>query len=404
MKRILSINLGNYGSTGAIAYGIKEIAGEAGYDVCCAYPGNSENKVAREGDYIICSNLFRRINHRLAYHSGLQGCFALLSTYKLLKKMDAYSPDILHLHNLHGDYINLSMLFSYIKRHSIPVVWTLHDCWTFTARCPHFQLTKCMKWKTGCYACPYPPKSYPEGILDCSKFNWAAKQKCFTGIKKMVLAVPSKWLADLVQDSYLQGYPTKVIHNGIDLSVFKPTESGFRKRHQIENKYLLLGVAFGWSPRKGLDVFIELSKRLDHEKYQIVLVGTDEIVDRELPQNIISIHRTKSQTELAEIYTAANLFVNPTREETLGLVNVEALACGTPVVTFRTGGSPECIDETCGSVVEPDDLDSLQREIERIHEARPYAKESCMRRSIAFDKNDRFQEYVRLYEEMAVQG
>lgn len=404
MRRVLSINLGNYGSTGAIAYGIKEIAGEAGYDVCCAYPGKRENKAAREGDYIISSDPFRRISHRLSYCSGLQGCFAFLSTYKLLKKIDAYSPDILHLHNLHGDYINLAMLFSHIKRHSIPVVWTLHDCWAFTARCPYFDLTRCMKWKTGCFACPYPKAGYPEGFFDFSKRNWKAKRRWFTGVNHLCLVTPSKWLKELTGKSFLKEYPIRVINNGIDLSVFKPRESAFRKIHHIQNKYLLLGVAFDWGYRKGLDVFIELCKRLNQNIFQIVLVGVDAHTEEQLPENIIPIRRTRNPEELAEIYTAADLLVNPTREDNFPTVNMEALACGTPVVTFRTGGSPECIDETCGSVVEPDDLDSLQREIERIYEVRPYSKEGCMKRSAAFDKRGRFQEYVRLYEEMAVQG
>ena len=177
------------------------------------------------------------------------------------------------------------------------------------------------------------------------------KKKWFTGVENMTLVTPSEWLAGLVKQSFLKDYPIRVINNGIDLEVFKPTPSNFRETYGCGDKKIVLGVAFGWGERKGLDVFLDFAKRLDSERYQIVLVGTDENVDKQLPNTVISIHRTQNQTELAKIYTAADVFVNPTREEVFGLVNIEALACGTPGVTFNTGGSPECYDATCGSVV-----------------------------------------------------
>ena len=189
-----------------------------------------------------------------------------------------------------------------------------------------------------------------------------------------------------------------MIHNGINLNVFRPTESDFRERFKIrENQFLLLGVAFDWGSRKGLDVFAELARRLDKEKYKIVLVGTDNNADKQLPQEIISIHRTQNQAELAEIYSAADLFVNPTREENYPTVNMEAIACGTPVVTFRTGGSPECISEKTGSVTGYNDIDAMQKEIERICETKPFSKEDCITRAKEFDENVRFKEYLELY-------
>lgn len=214
----------------------------------------------------------------------------------------------------------------------------------------------------------------------------------------MTIVTPSKWLENLAKKSFLKKYPIEVIYNGIDLSVFRPVESSFKKSNGITARFILLGVSFGWSDRKGLDVFIELARRLDPKKYQIVLVGTDKNTRWQLPESIISIPRTQSQTELAEIYTAADLFVNPTREETLGLVNIEALACGVPAVTFRTGGSPECIDNSCGSVVECDDVDALECEIVRICEDRPYSREDCLKQAKKFDMMTCFQEYLQLYE------
>ena len=194
----------------------------------------------------------------------------------------------------------------------------------------------------------------------------------------------------------LEEYPVKVIHNGIDITTFTPTESDFRQKYNCENKFILLGVAFGWGRRKGLDVFIELSKRLD-EKFQIVLVGTNDQLDKDLPANIISIHKTESQKQLAEIYSSADIFVNPTREEALGLVNIEALACGTPVITFNSGGSPECVNEDCGVVVSKNNIKSLEREIIRIIEEKPFSVTNCIEMSKNFDSRKKYLEYVDTY-------
>jgi glycosyltransferase involved in cell wall biosynthesis len=225
---------------------------------------------------------------------------------------------------------------------------------------------------------------------------WKRKKKWFNSLDDLTIVTPSQWLAGLVEQSFLGKYPVKVIHNGIDLSVFRQMESDFRKKHNLERKKLLLGVAFAWEERKGLDVFVELSRRLD-SSYQIVLVGTNEDVDRLLPSNIVSIHRTHNQKELAEIYSVADVFVNPTREDTFPTVNLEALACGTPVITFKTGGSPECVDGHCGCVVPCNDVDALEREIVRICTEKPFTAEDCKARAALFDRDECFSRYVALY-------
>lgn len=393
---IVSINLGNFGSTGNISKGIGEMASQR-HDTFFMYPGNKSNKPEKQGDILICSDFTRRVSERFAYFTGFRGCTPLLSSARMIKTLEIIKPDIIHLHNLHNCYVNLPMLFSYIKKYRVRVIWTLHDCWSFTGQCPHFTMAKCEKWKTGCHNCPQY-REYPAAMFDRTKIMWKLKKKWFTGVEDMTIVTPSQWLADLVKESYLKDYPVKVIHNGIDLSVFQPTASDFREQYGIaQTKQILLGVAFGWGKRKGLDVFQELAGRLDKEKFQIVLVGTDDAVDRQLPENIISVHRTQNQQELAEIYTAADLFVNPTREENYPTVNMEALACGTPVLTFRTGGSPEIPDETCGAVVECDDVDAMEREILRICAGKPYSKEVCLKRAQTFDRNERFEEYISLY-------
>ena len=365
---------------------------------CCAY---SRTNLPKRDEYtmFIGNRISRNIHLFTGMFLGISNCLSIISTWIFLRKIKKQGCALIHLHNLHNSYINLPLLFRFIKKNHIPVIWTLHDCWSFTGRCPHFVMTKCDRWRNECHDCPYPKMSYPQSNIDTTRMMWKLKRKWFTGIENCTLVTPSRWLANLVKQSYLKDYPVKVINNGINLSVFKPTESDFRQKHGLVSKKVVLGVAFGWGVRKGLDVFNDLARRLPDD-YRIVLVGTDDNVDKLLPVNIISIHRTQNQRELAKIYTAADVFANPTREEVLGLVNVESLACGTPVVTFKTGGSPECIDETCGSVVDCDDIDAMEIEIRRICEEKPYSKEACILHAKKFDMNDRFNEYVELYKKV----
>lgn len=398
--KIVEINAGNIGSTGNIMLGIVDIAKADGHEVLVCCPDARDNRRNTVKDQFFIGDRFSRNLHlKCAELTGLNGYFSRLATKKFLKSVDEYKPDIINLNNLHNCYINLPMLFNYIKRYEIPVVWILHDCWSFTGHCPHFDMVACGKWRTGCHDCPQY-REYPKSLVDNSKTMYKLKKKWFTGVNNMTLVTPSQWMADLVKESFLAEYTVKVINNGIDLSVFKPTHNNFREKYDLQNKKIILGVAFIWDKRKGLDVFVELANRLNPEKYQIVLVGTNDIVDRQLPDSIISIHRIHNQSELAEIYTAADIFVNPTREENYPTVNMEAIACGTPVLTFRTGGSPEILDDTCGYVVEKDDIDELENEVIRICKTKPYSVKSCIERAKHFDKNARFQEYIDLYKEL----
>ena len=328
-----------------------------------------------------------------------KGIGSVIKTVRFLKQVDRYAPDVIHLHNLHGSYINLPLLFRYIKKHNIPVVWTLHDCWAFTAICSHFTIVGCEKWRAGCHNCPQRER-LSSAPINLSSFVWKAKKKWFTGIPKAVIVTPSHWLEGLARESFLGTYPIRTIYNGVDLTIFTDTESDFRTEYGIENKKIVLGVAFAWSFEKGLDVFLELSKRLSKD-YQIVLVGTDPEIDRILPECILSIHRTKDQHELAAIYTAADVFVNPTREEVLGLVNIEALACSTPVITFDTGGSPECVSSSCGIVVPKNDVDAMEREIIRICTWMPYRKQDCREQAMRFEKKQCLNEYLELYKNIS---
>ena len=396
--KLLQINGGVFGSTGNIMFGIARTAQDAGFETLCASPVTITNR-NREPQYPyvkIGSYFSRRISVLLSKITGYNGCFARNATKNLIKTIDEFAPDIIHLHNLHDSYINLPMLFDYIKKHNVRTFWTLHDCWSFTGHCVHFTISGCDKWRDSCAACP-SYRNYPSSWFDNSRKMHNLKKQWFLGVPDMTLITPSQWLNDLVKRSFLKEYPAVVINNGIDLNVFKPTKGDFRQKYGLEDKKIVLGVSFGWGYSKGLDVFVNMANKLPKD-YKVVLVGTDDYTDRQLPDSIISIHQTQNQAELAEIYSAADVFVNPTREEMFGLVNVEALACGVPVVTFRTGGSPECIDDTCGVVVEYNNADAMLGEIIRICEDTPYSKENCLNRASRFDKEDKFATIVKAYQ------
>lgn len=397
--RVMQINtIYPHGSTGKIAKGIHDVCQTEGVTCITACRYHEDKNQIPEDSIAVSSWWDCHIHNRLVKYTLLQGCFSYVRTAVFLRKVSAFNPSIIHLHNLHGSYINLPLLFRYIKTRNLPVVWTLHDCWPFTGQCPYFSIAKCDKWKTGCYHCSQSG-GYLKNIVDNTRLMYKLKKKWFTGIERMMLVTPSEWLAGLVRQSFMKEYKSRIINNGLDLTIFKPMKSDFRQKYGIGDRLVILGVAFGWGYRKGLDVFCRLAEMLD-ERYQIVLVGTDEEVDKQLPANIISIHRTNNQQELAQIYSAADVFANPTREEMFGMVNIEALACGTPVITFETGGSPEAIDETCGVVVPCDDVDAMEREIRRVCEEKLFSKETCLVRAKCFDKNNKFREYVDLYEEM----
>ena len=379
------------GSTGKICVAVSELLSQAGVENYILYTAGHSNHPAGIKYMSAAETKLQALKSRIFGNYGFQSKNA---TRRLIAELDRIGPDIVHLHNLHGHNVHLGILFSYLKERKIKVFWTFHDCWAFTGYCPHYDMAGCDKWQTDCQNCPQ--RSHYSWFFDRSSRLFAQKKQLFAGLD-LTIITPSQWLADQLKMSFLKDYPVKVIHNGIDLSVFSPKESSFRAQHGIGDRFLVLGVAFGWGVRKGLDVFIRLAQRLDPEKFQIVLVGTDNAVDKQLPANIISIHRTANQAELAEIYSAADLFVNPTREEVLGLVNIESLACGTPVVTYHTGGSPECIDEKTGIVVERNDEEALYQAILQIAEERPFSPENCRAQALLFSEEEKYSEYVKLY-------
>lgn len=392
--KVLQINtVYGWGSTGKITKGLHDVCVERGIECKSAHRFVESRKY--EDTITVSSWLDTHVHNRIAKYTFGGGRFSYFYTKAFLRKVKKYNPDLIHLHNLHDNYINIGLLFKFIKKNNIRVVWTLHDCWAFTGGCPHFTLAKCDKWRNGCENCPQY-NVYIQKYADIVRHMWKFKKECFGGVKNLEIVTPSKWLAGLVRESFLSEYNLNVVYNGIDTSVFRPVESDFRKKYNCEDKYIVLGVSFYWNNPKGLDVFIRLAGSLG-DKYKVVLVGTSDDIDDMLPDNVLSIHRTESQKALAEIYTASNVFVNPTREEVLGLVNIEANACGTPVVTFNTGGSPECINEKSGIVVPCDDYDAMEAAIKDVCENRRFNSADCIENATGFDMKKKYTEYIDIY-------
>lgn len=400
-KTVIEINSVNYFSTGSIMNQVAELGRVQGFDmITCCPRSRSTQAHDIEHQILFGDRITRNLHLMLAKYTGYNGCFSVIATLLFLHKLDGLRPALFHLHNLHNCYINIPLLFRYIKKKHIPVVWTFHDCWPITGQCPHFERSNCYRWETGCGSCPQYNKYYPKTHVDRTKFLWKLKKRCFSGIENLVIAAPSQWMKQMVERSFLRGCDIRVIPNGVDLNTFSPRESDFRARHGIgDDQYMLLGVASRWTEQKGIDVWIRLAKELD-DRFRVVLVGTDEQAESTLPENIIAIRRTTDPSGLADIYSAADLFVNPTREDTCPLVNLEALACGTPVLTFRTGGSPECVTASTGSVVPCNDYDALVKEIHRICTTAPYEAEACRRRATEFEINSQYRKYIELYTEI----
>ena len=397
--KLLQINVtANVGSTGRIAEGIGLAAREAGMESWVAYgrvAGESASRLIRIGtrfDY--CEH---GLETRLFDDHGLASRRA---TRAFLREVDKLKPDIVQLHNLHGFYINYRLLFDYLAEKSIPVVWTFHDCWPFTGHCAHFVLAGCDRWKTGCFRCPQK-KVYPSSYLfDRSEKNYRDKKLCFTSVRDLTVVPVSSWLDGFVGQSFLKDFRRVVIRNGIDTDAFSPSEDSRAVRAELgiaEDGTLLLGVTRNWSEKKGLRDFCELAGRLSPEQ-KIVLVGLSKKQIGSLPSNVIGLEHADSARELAKLYSAADLFLNLTYEDNYPTTNLEAISCGTPCLTYRTGGSPESVCPETGYVVEQGDLASVLEIVRNLPE-----KNVSVLRNYAvahFSRELCFRKYISLFEEV----
>ena len=316
------------------------------------------------------------------------------ATKKFIAWVKNFNPDVIHLHNIHGYYINIEILFDYLRTCGKKIIWTLHDCWAFTGHTAYCEALNCEKWRTGCGSCP-GLKNYPKSFIDRSAENWHKKKNLFQNIPNMTIITPSNWLAGLVKKSFLSDYPVKVINNGIDTSKFFNIKSDFRKTYGLENKFLLLGVATAWDEMKGLNDYIKLSEKLSDD-YKVVLVGLTPEQIAKLPKNILAIERTNNINELAKIYSAADLYVNLSYSESFGLTNLEALACGTPVLAYDSGGNSE--SALNGIIIPRGNILKAAEEIKKFFTVHKNNKPEIFFNREEFDKKKTLDEYLKFYD------
>lgn len=415
--RVLSINttFKNGGSTGRIVSDLNQIMLQNEIDSYVAYgindgiPDTQHIRCVQSSFELKKSQVQSRLFAR-------HGFYNVAATKRLLTFIDSINPDVIHLHNIHGYYVHCGMLFDYIKLHDIPVVWTLHDCWAFTGWCAYFDYANCDRWKTHCYHCPNI-KEYPKAwITSRASSNYDLKMRTFCGVKNLTLVTPSKWLANLTRESFLKDYQVKVINNGVDISIFKPVENKVKKELHIEGKKMILAVAGGLAKRKGSEYLIKIPSQLNEDEV-LVILGIRENQKKLLPsQKCIGIPYSNSLEKLAMIYSAADVFINTTLEDNFPTTNIEALACGIPVVTFDTGGSIEAVldnehyvdlkngkKSSVGGVVPKGDVETmlcLVREITS-QDKKKYS-ENCIRKAHEYyNRESQLMDYIKLYKEIS---
>ena len=394
--RIAFLNTYGNGSTGKIVDSLKNqcvnngIVAESFFSrEYCATPDSSHrcfNKVGFYNDALMT---------RIFDNHGLNSSH---NTKQIISKLKEFNPDIIHIHNLHGYWINYKLLFDYIIQNNKKAVLTMHDCWTITGHCTHFDYIGCNKWETGCHNCPQKGVYPKSSLCDRSKRNYQSKKEAFTSLpsNSFKIVTPSDWLRDIAKSSYLSKYEIITIHNGVDLEVFRPRVSDLRKRYGINNSKFVLGVANYWTETKGLKYLIRLAQ--EKKEWKFVVIGRIPEKDISLENNIVCIDRTENQIELAEWYSTADVYFNPTLEDNYPTTNLEAIACNTPVATFLTGGSPEIVNDTgYGKVINDKDMDDI---ISTIEECMELKGKIGVDTSLLCD-DVLFSAYVKLYKELS---
>lgn len=402
MPKLFQINVvANSGSTGKIAEQIGMLAQNNGWDCYMAYGRwayNSSLKLYRIGSK---KDVFQHGLKSILFDKHAMGSKS--ATKALIEEILKVKPDIIHLHNIHGYYLNLPLLCDFLAAYGKPIVMTLHDCWTVTGHCVHFQDINCDKWIDGCHHCPNL-KGYPRSLfVDNSKNNWKIKKESFQKILQLLIIVPvCNWLGDIISRSYLNNAVRKVIVNGIDLNVFKPVEnvSAIRTKLQLNNKFVILAVSNVWNKTKGLNDVLWLREQMSDDVV-FIMVGVTSKQKKNLPKGVIGICHTENVSELVDLYSLADVFVNPTYQDTLPTVSIEALACGTPVVSYDTGGSADIVDEKTGALVKRGDRDSLLSSITNVKKhGKILYKDACREKSLnAFNNKECFYKYLELYNE-----
>lgn len=402
MPKLFQINVvANSGSTGKIAEQIGLLAKANGWDCYMAYGRWAYNSSLK---------LYKIGSQKDVYLHGLKSILfdkhalgSKAATKALIEKIQNVQPDIIHIHNIHGYYLNLPLLCDFLAEYRKPIVMTLHDCWTVTGHCVHFQDVNCSKWTTGCHHC-HNLKGYPKSLfVDNSKDNWVIKKDAFERILPNLTIVPvCNWLDDIISRSYLKNAERRVLVNGIDLNVFTPqSNSSVRLKYKLNNKFILLFVANVWNSTKGLDDILWLREQMSDD-YIFVIVGLSPKQKKNLPRGIIGICHTENVNELVDLYSVADVFVNPTYQDTLPTVSIEALACGTPVVSYDTGGSADIVDSSVGKLVRRGEKESLFSSIIEVkNRGKMIYKNKCRLKALdKFDNQECFKNYLNLYNEL----
>ena len=399
--RLLQFNTTvNSGSTGRIAEDIGKLFMAEGHESVIAYGrGNrpSASKLIRVG-----SDLDTYMHGLKTMISDRHGFGSVRATKALVKKIDELKPDVIAMHNVHGYYLNIEVLFEYFSKANIPLVWTLHDCWSFTGHCTYFDDINCTKWYKGCSHCPKLRK-YPASYLaDNSTKNYFDKKQLFNSVSKLELVVPSRWLGGLVKQSFMSQWPVHHVPLGVELTTFKPVISPLRTKLGLDGKKIVMGCANIWDKRKGLDDLVRLRDLLPKD-HVVIAVGLNEKQADELPTGIVGVTRTESVEQLVEYYSMADVFVNPTYQDNFPVTNLESLACGTPIVTYNTGGSPEAIDVNTGKVVPKGDLDAFAEAVKELtREGKVSIGVLCRERAEKhFNKNEQYSHYIGICEKLA---
>lgn len=406
MKKLLQINLcSNILSTGKITEGIGAAAISKGWSSVIAYGMNRSNPSVSKTIKIGGKHyLFLPYIETLLLDNHAIGLSCRSATLKLIKRIEEIKPDIIQLHTIHCYYLNVKVLFEFLLSKNMPIVWTLHDCWAFTGHCAHFDFVNCSQWKTGCKKCSQT-KEYPRSIWrDRCEKNFNEKKKLFTSINNLTIVSVSDWLKKNAEQSFLKKYPMITIPNGVDTDVFKPTPNDdIRKRYNLQNKFLIVGVASSWTKKKGLDDYCKLAELLNDSE-QLLLVGVDEEQARQLPYNIITLKKTFDIKELVRIYSACDVLLNLSYEETFGMTTIEAFACGTPAIVYNKTASPELVTPETGFVVNAGDISELMTSIKTLQaKGKSYYSRACIERvSQYYSSNKCFERYIDLYEELLI--
>lgn len=385
MKKILFINtVSGFSSTGNL---VGELTKIDGYESLVCY--------GRKKDYLKV-NSYRFANFfdnafgalgTILFDNNLDIC--RIATKRLIKKIKKYNPDIINIHNLHGYYVNIGMLFEFLKEYGKPVVLTLHDAWTMTGYCPHFDGINCNKYQTGCKKCEYP-FAYPFSLFKQNvEYDYEDKKYLFNLLDNLTIVTPSKWLADVAELSILKNNKIKTIYNGININDFKVSKPK-------NEKFTVLAVANIWTKQKGLDDINKLIPLLDKD-IQVIVVGENS----NQIKGCKAINRTSNKQELIDLYSSSHVLINTTYQETFGLVNVEANACGTPVITYRTGGSPETINEKSGMIVEKGDYETMAKLINNMKIVYPFNEDEIIDNAKRFDKKYMLQQYKELFDRLS---